>query len=66
MYVGLVPSNTPAAVFSIDGSLTASVSVSGRDPRVRAGAVDVGFTYISLLGETKSNGMVSRWSATGR
>ena len=28
-------------VFSIDGSFTASVSVTGRDPKVRAGAVDV-------------------------
>jgi membrane-associated phosphatidylinositol transfer protein len=28
-------------VFSIDGSFTASVSVTGRDPKVRAGAVDI-------------------------
>lgn len=28
-------------MFSIDGSFTASMSVTGRDPRVRAGAVDV-------------------------
>jgi membrane-associated phosphatidylinositol transfer protein len=32
---------TQAVVFSIDGSFTASVSVTGRDPKVRAGAVDV-------------------------
>ena len=32
---------TQAVVFSVDGSFTASVSVTGRDPKVRAGAVDV-------------------------
>ncbi|CAD5215318.1 unnamed protein product [Bursaphelenchus okinawaensis] len=41
MYVAVVPPATPCVVFSIDGSLTASVSVTGRDPRVRPGAVDV-------------------------
>ena len=28
-------------VFSIDGSFTSSVSLSGKDPKVRPGAVDV-------------------------
>ncbi|XP_063225063.1 protein retinal degeneration B isoform X2 [Bacillus rossius redtenbacheri] len=37
----VVPPQTECVVFSIDGSFTASVSVTGRDPKVRAGAVDV-------------------------
>ncbi|KAK4309749.1 hypothetical protein Pmani_018626 [Petrolisthes manimaculis] len=41
MYLTVVPPRTECAVFSIDGSFTASVSVSGKDPKVRAGAVDV-------------------------
>ncbi|KAI6241593.1 DDHD domain-containing protein [Aphelenchoides fujianensis] len=41
MYIAVVPPATRCVVFSIDGSLTGSVSVTGRDPRVRAGAVDV-------------------------
>ncbi|KAF8358291.1 pitp-1 [Pristionchus pacificus] len=40
-FIAVVPNETPIVVFSIDGSLTASVSVTGRDPRVRPGAVDV-------------------------
>ncbi|XP_022651080.1 protein retinal degeneration B-like isoform X1 [Varroa destructor] len=40
-FLTVVPPKTEAVVFSIDGSFTASVSVSGRDPKVRAGAVDV-------------------------
>lgn len=39
--MAVVPAKTEAVVFSIDGSLTASVSVSGRDPKVRAGSIDV-------------------------
>lgn len=41
LYVAVVSRNTQCVVFSFDGSLTASVSVTGRDPRVRAGAIDV-------------------------
>ena len=41
LWMIVIPSKTEAVVFSIDGSLTASVSVSGRDPKVRAGSVDV-------------------------
>ncbi|KAK2708512.1 protein retinal degeneration B-like isoform X2 [Artemia franciscana] len=37
----ILPPKTQAAVFSIDGAFTASVSVTGKDPKVRAGAVDV-------------------------
>ncbi|XP_068412085.1 membrane-associated phosphatidylinositol transfer protein 1 [Eschrichtius robustus] len=37
----VVARNTEAVVFSIDGSFTASVSIMGSDPKVRAGAVDV-------------------------
>ncbi|KHJ95597.1 DDHD domain protein [Oesophagostomum dentatum] len=39
-FVAVVPPTTKCVVFSVDGSLTASVSVTGRDPRVRPGAVD--------------------------
>ncbi|XP_045127111.1 protein retinal degeneration B-like isoform X5 [Portunus trituberculatus] len=41
LYLTIVPPKTECVVFSIDGSFTASVSVTGRDPKVRAGAVDV-------------------------
>ncbi|XP_047497334.1 protein retinal degeneration B-like isoform X7 [Penaeus chinensis] len=41
LYLTVVPPKTECVVFSIDGSFTASVSVTGRDPKVRAGAVDV-------------------------
>lgn len=41
LYLAVLPPKTQAVVFSIDGSFTASVSVTGRDPKVRAGAVDV-------------------------
>lgn len=37
----VVARGTAAVVFSIDGSFTASVSIMGSDPKVRAGAVDV-------------------------
>nr|XP_018915919.1 PREDICTED: protein retinal degeneration B isoform X2 [Bemisia tabaci] len=40
-YLAVVPPKTECVVFSIDGSFTASVSVTGRDPKVRAGAVDI-------------------------
>lgn len=40
-YLAVVPPRTEAVVFSIDGSFTASMSVTGKDPKVRAGAVDV-------------------------
>ncbi|XP_067120627.1 protein retinal degeneration B-like isoform X3 [Centruroides vittatus] len=39
--LAVVPQKTECVVFSIDGSFTASVSVTGKDPKVRAGAVDV-------------------------
>lgn len=40
-YLTVLPPNTEAVVFSIDGSFTASMSISGKDPKVRGGAVDV-------------------------
>ncbi|XP_069485073.1 membrane-associated phosphatidylinositol transfer protein 1 isoform X2 [Ambystoma mexicanum] len=40
-YLTVVARNTECVVFSIDGSFTASVSIMGSDPKVRAGAVDV-------------------------
>ncbi|RZF42912.1 hypothetical protein LSTR_LSTR003628 [Laodelphax striatellus] len=39
--LAVVPPRTECVVFSIDGSFTASMSVTGRDPKVRAGAVDI-------------------------
>ncbi|KAG5683657.1 hypothetical protein PVAND_012925 [Polypedilum vanderplanki] len=41
LFLTVVPPRTEAVVFSIDGSFTASMSVTGKDPKVRAGAVDV-------------------------
>ena len=40
-YLTVLPAKTECVVFSIDGSFTASVSIMGKDPKVRAGAVDV-------------------------
>uniref|UniRef100_T1GQZ7 DDHD domain-containing protein n=1 Tax=Megaselia scalaris TaxID=36166 RepID=T1GQZ7_MEGSC len=40
-FMAVIPPKTECVVFSIDGSFTASMSVTGRDPKVRAGAVDV-------------------------
>ncbi|XP_067933017.1 protein retinal degeneration B-like [Watersipora subatra] len=37
----VLPPNTNVVLFSIDGSFTASVSIMGKDPKVRPGAVDV-------------------------
>jgi hypothetical protein len=39
--LAVLPPKTETVVFSIDGSFTASVSIMGKDPKVRAGAVDV-------------------------
>uniref|UniRef100_A0A0N5AWW5 DDHD domain-containing protein n=1 Tax=Syphacia muris TaxID=451379 RepID=A0A0N5AWW5_9BILA len=41
LFVAVVPKGVKIVIFSVDGSLTGSVSVTGRDPRVRPGAVDV-------------------------
>ena len=41
MYLAVVPPRTETVVFSIDGSFAASVSVTGKDPKVKAGAVDI-------------------------
>ncbi|XP_048507516.1 protein retinal degeneration B isoform X3 [Athalia rosae] len=40
-FMAVIPPKTECVVFSIDGSFTASMSVTGRDPKVRAGAVDI-------------------------
>ncbi|XP_061189651.1 protein retinal degeneration B-like isoform X2 [Saccostrea echinata] len=40
-YLCVLPPKTETVVFSIDGSFTASMSISGKDPKVRPGAVDV-------------------------
>lgn len=39
--LAVVPPRTESVVFSIDGSFAASVSVTGKDPKVKAGAVDI-------------------------
>ncbi|CAI4230432.1 unnamed protein product [Auanema sp. JU1783] len=41
VFLAVVPKDTRCVVFSVDGSLTASISVTGKDPKVRPGAVDV-------------------------
>ncbi|XP_012945649.1 protein retinal degeneration B [Aplysia californica] len=40
-FMAVLPPKTETVAFSIDGSFTASVSIMGKDPKVRAGAVDV-------------------------
>ena len=40
-FLTVLPPATETVVFSIDGSFTASMSISGKDPKVRGGAVDV-------------------------
>lgn len=40
-FLSVLPPKTETVVFSIDGSFTASMSIMGKDPKVRAGAVDV-------------------------
>ena len=40
-YLCVLPPKTETVIFSIDGSFTASMSISGKDPKVRPGAVDV-------------------------
>ena len=39
--MAVLPPKTECIVFSIDGSFTASMSIMGKDPKVKAGAVDV-------------------------
>jgi len=41
LHLAVLPPRTEAVVFSIDGSFTASVSVTGKDPKVRPSSVDV-------------------------
>ena len=55
--LAVVPPQTEAVVFSIDGSFTVSVSVTGKDPKVRPSSVDVvrhwqdlGFLIIYVTG----------------
>ena len=40
-HLAVLPPATEVVIFSIDGAFTASVSVSGKDPKLRAAAVDV-------------------------
>ena len=39
--LAVLPANSEAVVFSIDGAFSASVSLRGRHPKVQPGAVDV-------------------------
>ena len=39
--MAVLPPQTEAVVFSIDGSFLASYSIRGVDPKIRGGAVDV-------------------------
>lgn len=41
MYLTVIPPRTETVVFSIDGSFAASMSVTGKDPKVKPGAVDI-------------------------
>lgn len=41
MFLAVLPPKTETVIFSIDGSFTASVSIMGKDPKVKPGAVDV-------------------------
>ena len=41
MSLAVLPPKTETVIFSIDGSFTASVSIMGKDPKVKPGAVDV-------------------------
>merc|ERR1712107_712461 len=41
LHIAVLPPKTEVVVFSIDGSFTASVSVTGKDPKVRPSSVDV-------------------------
>ncbi|MFH4976919.1 hypothetical protein AB6A40_003628 [Gnathostoma spinigerum] len=41
VFIAVLPYGTRCVVFSIDGSLTSSVSVTGKDPRLQPGVVDV-------------------------
>lgn len=50
----VLPPHTSVVVFSIDGSFTASVSIMGKDPKVRPGAVDVVRSVNHLLILTNS------------
>ena len=47
-YLTVLPPKTECVVFSIDGSFTASVSIMGKDPKVRAGAVDI-VRFVTVL-----------------
>ncbi|XP_060558830.1 protein retinal degeneration B-like isoform X3 [Ruditapes philippinarum] len=41
LFLAVLPPRTETIIFSIDGSFTASVSIMGKDPKVKPGAVDV-------------------------
>ncbi|VDO42120.1 unnamed protein product [Onchocerca flexuosa] len=71
LYIAVAPPGEQFVVFSVDGSLTASVSVTGRDPRVRPGVVDVvrywynlGYTIIYITARPDmQHKVVSLWLA---
>ena len=48
MTLAVVPPKTECVVFSIDGSFAASMSVTGKDPKVKPGAVDIVRHWLDL------------------
>lgn len=69
-YLAVIPPRTECVVFSIDGSFTASMSVTGRDPKVRAGAVDIcrhwqelGYLLIYVTGRPGNDEVVKQNSS---
>lgn len=69
--LSVLPENTDTVVFSITGSFAANISLSGSDPKVRAGAVDIArhwqdqgylIIYISARPD-KQKAKMTRWLA---
>ncbi|THD27193.1 Membrane-associated phosphatidylinositol transfer protein 1 [Fasciola hepatica] len=46
--LAVIPPHTEAVVFSVDGSFAASLSIMGKDPKIRPGAVDVARHWYAL------------------
>lgn len=61
MVMAIVPPQTECVVFSIDGSFMASVSVSGKDPKVRPGE-NLNFAVICLISRLIAAGLQAQWT----
>ncbi|KER19070.1 hypothetical protein T265_12025 [Opisthorchis viverrini] len=46
--LAVLPPKTEAVVFSVDGSFAASISIMGKDPKIRPGSIDVARHWQSL------------------